>query len=138
MIDNDRKEYWMNLAFECAQEAEEHSEVPIGAIITLNDEIIASGYNSVIHQNDPTAHAEIVALRKAGLYLGNYRMPDCCLYVTLEPCNMCWGAIAQSRIKKVFFSAYSSSNKKPHATVEGGILQDKCSKHIKAFFQARR
>lgn len=97
--------YWLAQALELAKQAEAVGEVPVGAVIVKNDECIASAFNQPISLSDPTAHAEINALRKAGQHLNNYRLKDCELFVTLEPCPMCAAAIVHARIKRVVFSA---------------------------------
>src|SRR3990167_7579641 len=96
----------LSLAIALAHHAEQNQEVPIGAVVSKNEKIIAEGWNQPIATNDPTAHAEIVALRKAAQFLGNYRLVDTTLYVTLEPCAMCVGAMIQARIKRLVFGAY--------------------------------
>jgi tRNA(adenine34) deaminase len=99
-------EEWMRYAIRLAQRAEQEGEVPIGALVVQHDLCIATGWNQSIQNHDPSAHAEIVAVRKAGLALQNYRQPEATLYVTLEPCVMCMGALAQARIKRLVFGAY--------------------------------
>jgi len=145
-------DYWMNLALEQAQKAEDNGEVPVGAVIVKNNAIISVGQNSVINLNDPTAHAEIVAIRDAGKKLQNYRMVNTGLYVTLEPCIMCMGAIIQARIERLVFGAadpksgaagsvYSigEDNLLNHSLeVERGVMQEKCSIILKEFFKKRR
>ena len=145
-------DYWMNLALEQAQKAEDNGEVPVGAVIVKNNAIISVGQNSVINLNDPTAHAEIVAIRDAGKKLQNYRMVNTGLYVTLEPCIMCMGAIIQARIERLVFGAadpksgaagsvYSigEDNLLNHSLeVERGVMQEECSIILKEFFKKRR
>ncbi len=97
-------EKWMRYAFELAELAEEKDEVPIGAVIVLDGKIIGEGYNQVISNNDPTAHAEIIALRQAAKNIGNYRLINAELYTTLEPCCMCAGALIHARIKHLYFA----------------------------------
>ena len=130
----------------------EEDEVPIGAIVTFNDEIIGRGYNSVIKSSDPTQHAEIVALRDAAKQLANYRLPEVSLYVTLEPCIMCLGAIFHARVKQVYFGAYDAKfhscdpsqelvNNKTinhHTSFEGGIIEEECSTLLKNYFKNKR
>jgi tRNA(adenine34) deaminase len=118
---------WMCHALQLAQRAAEHGEIPVGAVIVQRDECIAEGWNQSIKRNDPTAHAEIVALRKAAQYLNNYRLIDTTLYVTLEPCVMCAGAIIQARVKRVVFGAYD--NKAGAAGSRFDILRDTRHNH---------
>src|SRR5574337_1024372 len=105
-IDTFSDEYWMNEALKRAEFARSQNEVPVGAIIVANNEIIAEGSNCPIASNDPTAHAEIIAIRQASNIIQNYRLLDVTLYVTLEPCIMCAGAIIHSRIKRLVFAAF--------------------------------
>lgn len=143
---------FMHLAIEFAGRAEEGGEVPVGAVIACQGDLIASGYNRVITTDDPTAHAEIEAIREAAVILKNYRMPDTTLYVTLEPCPMCAGAIIHSRIERVVFGAFDDKtgaagsvfnilgnaklNHKP--VIEGGIEQTRCASLLRNFFEERR
>src|SRR3989339_795866 len=101
-----KHEYFLKEALKEAKKAEKFSEVPVGAVIVFNDKIIARGYNKNITSNDPTAHAEIVALRKAAKKLNNYRLNGCSIYVTIEPCPMCAGALVWARVSEVIFGAY--------------------------------
>ncbi len=101
---------WMQHAFELAKKAKEHDEVPVGAVIVYEDRIIGEGWNQPISSHDPTAHAEIIALRDAGNNVGNYRLPDATMYVTLEPCAMCAGAIVHARLTKLVFAAADPKN----------------------------
>jgi tRNA(adenine34) deaminase len=142
----------MRAALTEAEAAAGEGEIPVGAAVVVNGEIIAAGHNRSIAHSDPSAHAEIVALRAAGSSSGNYRLPDATLYVTLEPCVMCTGAIVQSRIKRVVFGAYdkkagalgsavdlSDSRALNHRfEINGGLLADECSSLLQAFFKARR
>ena len=135
-----------------AEAAAEKGEVPVGAVIVLDGKVIASGHNRSVTMSDPSAHAEIVALRAAGSSLGNYRMPEATLYVSMEPCVMCTGAIVQSRIKRVVFGAYdpkagalgsvedlSDSRALNHRfEINGGVLADESANLLKRFFQSRR
>ena len=143
---------FMRAALEEAERARESDEIPIGAIVTLNNEIIGRGFNSVIKNSDPTCHAEIMALRDAAFSLSNYRLPEVNLYVTLEPCIMCLGAIFQARVKQVYFGAYDAKfhscdpdqnlvNNKTinhHSSFVGGILEDECSALLKNYFKNKR
>ncbi|NOV31455.1 tRNA adenosine(34) deaminase TadA [Methylomonas sp. ZR1] len=145
-------EEWLRHAIRLAQRAEDQGEVPVGAVLVLDNVCVAEGWNQPIQQNDPTAHAEIVALRKAGAALNNYRLIDTTLYVTLEPCVMCMGAIAHARVKRLVFGAYDPKRGAVcHALqlsdaaflnhrVEwtGGILEADCAELLSDFFKARR
>lgn len=145
-------EEWLRHAIRLAQRAESQGEVPVGAVLVHNDRCIAEGWNQPIQSNDPTAHAEIVALRKAGQVLNNYRLIDTTLYVTLEPCVMCMGAIAHARVKRLIFGAYDPKRGAVcHAlqlsdaaflnhTVEwtGGILEADCAELLSDFFKTKR
>jgi len=143
---------FMHQALLEAKFALEEDEVPIGAIVTFNDKVIGRGYNSVIKTSDPTQHAEIVALRDAAKQLANYRLPEVSLYVTLEPCIMCLGAIFHARVKHVFFGAYdpkfhscdpnqSLINNRiinHHTTAQGGILEQECAELLSNYFKHKR
>lgn len=142
-------EYYMNLAYQEAMKAKQYDEVPIGAIIIKDDKIIASTYNQKEMNQDVTAHAEILAIRQACYKLGSWHLDDCTLYVTLEPCMMCTGAIIQSRMKKVVFGAnvqrwdglthYLKSHDFNHIPeVVPGVLEEKCSLLIKEYFKQKR
>src|SRR6185369_6059461 len=127
-------------------------EVPVGALVVRNGEIVGRGGNAPIAASDPTAHAEIAALREAGRALSNYRLPGCELYVTIEPCVMCAGAIIHARIARVVFGArdpktgacgsvvdlFAEPRLNHHATVTGGVLAAECGALLSAFFSARR
>ena len=145
-------EMFMREALVQAQYAEAAGEVPVGAVVVRDGGIIATGFNCPISGHDPTAHAEIMALRNAAAVCRNYRLPDCELNVTLEPCAMCVGAMIHARLKRVVFGAYDpktgacgsvvdlfmQKELNHHTTVTGGILQDDCSAMLKAFFAERR
>ena len=144
--------FFMQQALKCAQKAYCKDEVPVGAVIVENNKIIARGYNKSITLNDTTAHAEIIALRKACKKLNNYRLNDCSIYVTIEPCSMCAGALVHARIKNIYFGAKDvktgacgsvfnivNSNKLNHnINVIGGLLEQDCAKIIKEFFKNKR
>lgn len=145
-------EYWMSIALEQADIAEQHGEIPVGAVLVKDDELIATGYNLSILNHDPSAHAEMQAIRSAGSVLNNYRMIDCTLYVTLEPCSMCAGLLVHSRIKRVVFGARDAKtgaagsvmNLLQHeqlnhqVEITEGVLADLCSAKLSAFFKRRR
>lgn len=145
-------EKWMKEAIKQAKKAAQKDEVPIGCVIVKDDQIIARAYNKREMKQCSTAHAEILAIEKACKKLGSWRLEDCDLYVTLEPCPMCSGAIIQSRIRNVIFGAYDpkggcmGSNMNindvrgfnHYPDIEGGILQDACSRLLKDFFKAKR
>ncbi len=152
MILMDKDQDFMKLALLEAEKARASGEVPVGAIIVKEGKVIASGYNQPIMKQDPSAHAEIMALRHAGEVLGNYRLPGCDLYVTLEPCAMCVGAMIHARIHRVVFGAYDpktgaagsvvnlfeEKTLNHHATVRGGVLKEDCAELLKTFFAMRR
>ena len=147
-----RDVFFMQQALKYAQKAYDKDEVPVGAIIVKDNKIIAKGYNKNITLPDTTAHAEIVALRKACKKLNNYRLNDCSIYVTIEPCSMCTGALIHARIKNIYFGArdiktgacgslfnIANSNKLNHnINVVGGLLEQDCAKIIKKFFKNKR
>lgn len=143
---------FMGLALDLARQAGAAGEVPVGALVVLNGEVVGRGWNQPIGRRDPTSHAEIMALRDAAERLGNYRLPGCVLYVTLEPCAMCAGAIMHARISRVVFGAndpktgvagsvidlFAEGRLNHHATVVGGVLGEACGSLLSAFFAARR
>jgi len=142
----------MRLALQQAVAAGAAGEVPVGAVVLHQGRVVGVGRNAPIGTHDPTAHAEIVALRAAAQNLGNYRLDDCELFVTLEPCAMCAGAIMHSRISRVIYGArdpktgvhgsvvdlFGVERLNHHATVEGGVLAEECSTLLSAFFASRR
>ena len=145
-------ELWMQRALELAREAERMGEVPVGAVLVANDESVAEAWNQPVAAHDPTAHAEILALRQAGEKLGNYRLNDATLYITLEPCAMCAGAIVHARIARVVYGAKDpragaggsvfqilDSDKLNHRTqITGGILEAACTEILQEFFRKKR
>ncbi len=146
-------EIFMQRALELARHAEALGEVPVGAVLVLDDEVIGEGWNQPIGQHDPSAHAEIMALRDAGRKLLNYRLPETTLYVTLEPCPMCAGAIVHARVGKVIYGASDprsgaagsvfdllpSDQRFNHMTeAEGGVLAEESAQLLRQFFRARR
>jgi len=147
-----RDEEFMGMALQLAREAEAHGEVPVGAVIVIDGEIIAAGRNAPIETADPTAHAEIQALREAGAKLANYRLPDATLYVTLEPCAMCAGAMVHARIKRLVygctdprggaagsvFDVVNSEQLNHRIAVTAGTRAEECRELLQTFFRARR
>lgn len=141
-------EFWMNHALKLAKKAQEEGEVPVGAVLVFKNKIIGEGWNRNINNNDPTAHAEIIALRNAAIKLQNYRLINSTLYVTLEPCLMCCGAIIYSRIKHIVFGTKDKKNNsllnffnkfnKKNIKITEGILSESCSLIIKDFFKKIR
>ncbi|GAB3436292.1 tRNA adenosine(34) deaminase TadA [Massilia solisilvae] len=143
---------FMQLALDQARLAWAVGEVPVGAVVVRDGEVIATGYNQPIGRHDPTAHAEIVALRAAAEKLGNYRLPGCELYVTLEPCVMCSGAMMHARLARVVYAAvdpktgacgsvvdlFKQEQLNHHTEVVGGVLADEASAMLKGFFAERR
>jgi len=130
----------MRRALELARRAEEEGEVPIGAVVTLKGEIVGEGWNRPIAAHDPTAHAEIQALRTAASRLSNYRLTGAELYVTLEPCDMCIGAMFHARIARAVYGAKDPKKlvlKNP-VVIEGGVLADQCGAILSRFFAVRR
>ena len=148
MIDD---EFFMGKALAEAEKSLEKKEVPVGAVLVSGNKILGRGHNEPILRNDPTAHAEITAIRKACLKKKNYRLPDCELFVTLEPCAMCLSALVHARVKRLVFGAYDpkagaveSMMKFPfektnhRIEIKGGVLADECGKILKDFFQKKR
>ncbi|MDM4765753.1 tRNA adenosine(34) deaminase TadA [Pelomonas sp. SE-A7] len=145
-------EYAMRLALDQAQNALLVGEVPVGAVLMRQGQVIATGYNRPITTHDPTAHAEIVALRHAATLLGNYRLPECELFVTLEPCAMCAMAMMHARLKRVVFAAhdpktgvagsvldlFGQPQLNHHTAVQGGVLADASAQLLRDFFAERR
>jgi tRNA(adenine34) deaminase len=143
---------FMQVALEQAADSAKAGEIPVGAVVVVSGEIVATGQNRSIRDSDPSAHAEVVALRAAGSTLSNYRLTDATLYVTLEPCPMCIGAIAQGRVARVVFGAYdpkagaagsvidlSDSRAFNHRfEIMGGVLAEECGAVLKEFFSERR
>ncbi|MDP1774164.1 MAG: tRNA adenosine(34) deaminase TadA [Methylobacter sp.] len=145
-------EAWMRYAIRLAQRAEQQGEVPVGAIVVRDNRCIAEGWNVPITSHDPTAHAEVVAMRSAGVAMENYRLTDATLYVTLEPCVMCIGAMSHARIKRLVFGAYDprrgavcnalsltdASFLNHRISWDGGVLETECSEMLRDFFKAKR
>jgi tRNA(adenine34) deaminase len=143
--------HFMKLALEEAYQADKLDEVPIGAVLVQEGQLLAAGHNCPVSSHDPSAHAEIMALRSAGAWLRNYRMPGATLYVTLEPCLMCYGALIQARVARVVFGApdpkvgisrwapsLRGANLNHRLDLEGGLLEAECREQLQGFFQRRR
>jgi len=130
----------MRRALELARRAEEEGEVPIGAVVTLDGEIVGEGWNRPIAAHDPTAHAEIQAMRAAAPRLSNYRLTGAELYVTLEPCDMCVGAMFHARLARAVYGAKDPKKLvlKNQVLIQGGVLADECGAILSRFFAARR
>ncbi len=145
-------ELFMGQALELARQAGAAGEVPVGALVVHEGEVVGRGWNQPIGRHDPTSHAEVMALRDAAERLGNYRLPGSTLYVTLEPCAMCAGAIMHARIARVVFGArdpktgvagsvidlFAETRLNHHASVVGGVLAEPCGTLLSSFFAARR
>jgi tRNA(adenine34) deaminase len=145
-------ELYIEEALRSAQRALEAGEVPIGAVVVHENKIIARGHNLSITRNDPTAHAEILALREAGAAIGNYRLTDCTLFVTIEPCSMCAGALVHARISRVVYGAkdpktgadgsvmqvLNHATQNHHIEVQSGVLAGRCAELLQSFFRERR
>ena len=143
---------WMREALALADEAAAAGEVPVGALVVRDGQVLGRGFNRPIGGHDPTAHAEIVAMREAAAHLGNYRLAGCELFVTLEPCAMCVGAMLHARVERVVFGARDPKTGacgsvvdlpavealNHHATFEGGLLAEECGALLKRFFAGRR
>ncbi|TRZ90402.1 MAG: tRNA adenosine(34) deaminase TadA [Rhodocyclaceae bacterium] len=143
---------FMELALNLARAAGAAGEVPVGALVVRGGEVVGRGFNQPISRHDPTAHAEVMALREAAVRLGNYRLPGCTLYVTLEPCAMCAGAIMHARIDRVVFGGrdpktgaagsvvdlFAELRLNHHTEVVGGVLAKECGSLLSSFFAARR
>ena len=142
----------MRQALDLARSGGEQGEVPVGALVVLDGEVIGEGYNAPISSHDPTAHAEVQAMRAAAERVGNYRLIGATLYVTLEPCVMCAGAMMHARISRIVFGAadpktgacgsvvdlFAEQRLNHHAEVVAGVLAEECGEVLKSFFQARR
>lgn len=149
---NERDAIFMRQAIDQARNAWALGEVPVGALVVKDGEVVATGFNQPIGTHDPTAHAEIMALRAAATMLGNYRLPGCELYVTLEPCVMCSGAMMHARLARVVYGAsdpktgacgsvvhlFGEQKLNHHTEVVGGVLAEECGLLLKEFFAERR
>ncbi|WP_447886149.1 tRNA adenosine(34) deaminase TadA [Serratia fonticola] len=145
-------EYWMRQALSLAQRAQEEGEVPVGALLVLDNQVIGEGWNRPIGRHDPTAHAEIMALRQGGAVLQNYRLLNATLYVTLEPCVMCAGAMVHSRIRRLVYGAADEKTGAVGSLVDilrhpgmnhqvdivSGVLAEECAATLSNFFRMRR
>ena len=145
-------ELWMEEALRAAQRALEAGEVPVGAVVIMEDKIVGRGWNRNLTDSDPTAHAEITALRDAGTNVGNHRLGDCDLFVTIEPCAMCAGALVHARIRRLVYGADDPKAGAVHSVmavlnhpklnhrmeVRGGVLAGRCAEPLQAFFRNRR
>jgi tRNA(adenine34) deaminase len=145
-------ETWMGEALALARDAAARGEVPVGALVVRDGVVLGRGGNAPIAQNDPTSHAEIVALREAGRTIGNYRLPDCTLFVTLEPCAMCAGAIMHARLARLVYGAsdpktgacgsivdlFEEPRLNHHTNVTRGVAADACAQLLSEFFAERR
>ncbi|MFC2165485.1 tRNA adenosine(34) deaminase TadA [Acidobacteriota bacterium] len=151
MTEQDKDQLYMKMALDEARDAAEQGEVPVGAILVYEDEILCRAHNQVITRKDPTAHAEILGLRQACTIKNNYRLSGSVLYVTLEPCAMCLGAIVQARISRMVFGAHDPKagavesimkfpfEKMNHrVSIRSGILSEECSRILRDFFKERR
>lgn len=134
-------EKYMNEALILAKKAYDEDEIPVGAVVVYNNKIIGCGYNQKEKLNNPLKHAELIAIEEACNYIGDWRLNDCELYVTLEPCQMCMGAIVETRIKKIVYGISKSDqmfNIQKDIIVEGGILENECLQIIQKFFKNKR
>ena len=145
-------EDWIQTALQLARQAEKEGEVPVGAVLVYENEAIGEGWNRPIISNDPSSHAEINAIRAAASHLGNYRLSGASLFVTLEPCVMCAGAIIHARIRRLVYGAHdpkagaagsvfqllSTDKLNHHVEVKGGVIESECAKLLQAFFKQRR
>ena len=149
---NEQDAEFMKMALMQAHQARDADEVPVGAVLVANQQVIAFGHNQPIGRHDPSAHAEIVTLKAAGAALGNYRLPETTLYVTLEPCMMCCGAIMHARVSRLVYGAsdaktgcvhsvmklFDNAQLNHHTMVEGGVFADECAQVLMDFFKDRR
>lgn len=152
MCETTTDEYWMQKALQLAARAEAEDEVPVGAIIVKDNQLIAEGWNQPIQSHDPSAHAEMQAIREAGKALNNYRLIDTTLYVTLEPCSMCVGAMIHARVSRLVFGAFdvktgaagsaisliSDAIHNHKIAVQGGVLEADCRLQLQQFFKKKR
>lgn len=151
-MSTERDEYWMRYALQLADNARQQGEVPVGAVLVQNDQVIGEGWNQSISLHDPSAHAEMMAIRQAGKNLQNYRLIGSCLYVTLEPCSMCAGLLVHSRIHRLVFGAsdlktgavgslfnlLGDLRMNHQVAVKGGVMEQECGNKLSTFFKSRR
>ncbi len=145
-------ELWMEEALRCAARALDVEEVPVGAVVVCNEKIVGRGWNRNVSDKDPSAHAEIVALREAGTNVGNHRLGDCSLFVTIEPCAMCAGALVHARLRRLVYGADDPKAGAVHSVMQvvnhpganhkmevvGGVLAGRCAEFVQEFFRKRR
>ncbi len=145
-------ELWMEEALRCAQRALEGGEVPVGAVVVYDGKVVGRGWNQNISDSDPSAHAEVMALREAGANLGNHRLGDCDLFATIEPCAMCAGALVHARVRRLVYGADDPKAGAVHSVMQvlnhpglnhkidvcGGVLAGRCSEILQTFFRNRR
>jgi tRNA(adenine34) deaminase len=145
-------ELWMEEALRSAQRALEAGEVPVGAVVVCDGRLVGRGFNRNITDSDPTAHAEIIALREAGAAAGNHRLEECTLFATIEPCSMCAGALVHARIKRLVYGADDAKAGAVHSVLQvvnhpqlnhrmevcGGVLAGRCAELLQSFFRSRR
>lgn len=152
-MDQDQQDhYWMNKAMALAEQAMAEGEIPVGAVVVKDGQILGQGYNQPIGLNDPSAHAEMQAVRAAAKVVGNYRLPDTTLYVTLEPCPMCAGLLVHSRISRLVFAAWDKKTGAAGSLMDlvchpqlnhqvevlGGVMAQQCGQMLSDFFRQRR
>ncbi len=151
-MSTEQDEYWMRHALQLADNAQQQGEIPVGAVLVKDNQIIGEGWNQSISLHDPSAHAEMMAIREAGKNLENYRLVDSSLYVTLEPCSMCAGLLIHSRIHRLVFGAsdfktgaagslldlLGDPRMNHRVEVKGGVLAQECGDKLSAFFKLRR
>jgi tRNA(adenine34) deaminase len=145
-------EFWMEEAIRAAQRALDMGEVPVGAVVVCDDKVVGRGWNRNLADSDPTAHAEVVALREAGKNVGNHRLGECELFATIEPCPMCAGAMVHARLKRLVYGADDPKAGAVHSVLQvlnhpglnhrmevgGGVLAGKCAELLQEFFRSRR
>ena len=151
-MSTEQDDYWMRHALQLADNAQQQGEIPVGAVLVKDNQIIGEGWNQSISLHDPSAHAEMMAIRQAGKNLQNYRLVGSCLYVTLEPCSMCAGLLVHSRIHRLVFGAsdfktgavgslfdlLNDLRMNHRVAVKGGVMQHECGDKLSAFFKIRR